>query len=168
MARTAGMAQFSECFCLDLSDSFTCNAEFLTNFLKGTASAVIESEAKFDYVLLSGSKGSELTLDDLTAHSCGCGICGGGGLIIGDEVTEMAVFLFTYRCFERNIHLNISNKKLVDRATRMIRDLCGVDYETANYELFYSKLMLESLGRATSTTVEPIDRLGMRNSIDKL
>ena len=66
------------------------------------------------------------------------------------------------------VHLNISNKKLVDRATRMIRDLCGVDYETANYELFYSKLMLESLGRATSTTVETIDRLGMRNSIDKL
>lgn len=66
------------------------------------------------------------------------------------------------------VHLNISNKKLVDRATRMIRDLCGVDYETANYELFYSKLMLESLGKSTSTTVETIDRLGMRDVVEKL
>lgn len=61
------------------------------------------------------------------------------------------------------VHLNISNKKLVDRATRMIRDLCGVDYETANYELFYSKLLLEKLGKTTSTTVKTIDRLGQKH-----
>jgi N-acetylmuramic acid 6-phosphate etherase len=60
-------------------------------------------------------------------------------------------------------HLNISNKKLVDRATRMIADLCDVDYETANYELFYSKLLLESFGKTTSTTVETIDRLGQKH-----
>ena len=60
------------------------------------------------------------------------------------------------------VHLGISNKKLVDRATRMISELCGVDYETANYELFYSKLLLEKLGKATSTTVETIDRLGQK------
>lgn len=60
-------------------------------------------------------------------------------------------------------HLNISNKKLVDRATRMIADLCDVDYETANYELFYSKLLLEKLGKTTSTTVETIDRLGQKH-----
>lgn len=61
------------------------------------------------------------------------------------------------------VHLNISNKKLVDRATRMIADLCGVDYETASYELFYSKLLLEKLGKSTSTTVETIDRLGQKS-----
>jgi len=61
------------------------------------------------------------------------------------------------------VHLNISNKKLVDRATRMISDLCGVDYETANYELFYSKLLLEKLGKTTSTTIETIDRLSQKS-----
>lgn len=60
------------------------------------------------------------------------------------------------------VHLNISNKKLVDRATRIISDLCSVDYDTANYELFYSKLLLESQGIERSTTIETIDRLGQK------
>ena len=60
------------------------------------------------------------------------------------------------------VHLNISNKKLVDRATRIISDLCDVDYDTANYELFYSKVLLESLGKERSTTIETIDRLGQK------
>ncbi|MBR2847930.1 MAG: hypothetical protein IKB87_00565 [Clostridia bacterium] len=60
------------------------------------------------------------------------------------------------------VHLNISNKKLVDRATRIIADLCAVDYDTANYELFYSKLLLEAKGIQRSTTIETIDRLGQK------
>jgi len=39
-------------------------------------------------------------------------------------------------------YLNMSNKKLVDRSTRIIADLCGISYEEANEELFYSKLLL--------------------------
>lgn len=62
------------------------------------------------------------------------------------------------------VHLNISNKKLVDRATRIIADLCSVDYDTANYELFYSKLLLESRGIERSTTVETVDRLGQKTN----
>ena len=62
------------------------------------------------------------------------------------------------------VHLNISNKKLVDRATRIIADLCSVDYDTANYELFYSKLLLESQGIERSTTVETVDRLGQKTN----
>lgn len=65
-------------------------------------------------------------------------------------------------CGNYMVHLNISNKKLVDRATRIISDLCGVDYDTANYELFYSKVLLESLGIERSTTIETIDRLGQK------
>ncbi|MBQ7176697.1 MAG: hypothetical protein IJS08_04710 [Victivallales bacterium] len=34
------------------------------------------------------------------------------------------------------IHLNISNKKLIDRACRIISDLCGISYENACFELF--------------------------------
>ena len=58
--------------------------------------------------------------------------------------------------------LNISNKKLVDRATRIISDLCGIDYETANYELFLTKLMLENDGIQQSPVKATIDRLGRK------
>ncbi len=57
------------------------------------------------------------------------------------------------------INLNTSNKKLVDRATRIISDLCNVDYETANYELFLSKLMIEKEGTNQSQVKITIDRL---------
>ncbi len=60
------------------------------------------------------------------------------------------------------VHLNISNKKLVDRATRIIADLCKVDYERANYELFLSKLILDGRSIERSTTVETVERLGIK------
>ena len=57
------------------------------------------------------------------------------------------------------VNLNITNKKLVDRATRIISDLCGVDYKKANYELFLSKLLIEKDGLNLSQTKMTIDRL---------
>lgn len=57
------------------------------------------------------------------------------------------------------INLNTTNKKLVDRATRIVADLCNVDYETANYQLFLSKLMIESEGTNQSQVKFTIDRL---------
>ena len=53
------------------------------------------------------------------------------------------------------VNMNISNKKLVDRGTRMIADFCGLSYEDANRELFYSKL---TCGDA-SPVKDAIDRL---------
>ncbi|MBR3979058.1 MAG: hypothetical protein IKJ94_05500 [Oscillospiraceae bacterium] len=57
------------------------------------------------------------------------------------------------------ISLKTTNKKLVDRATRIISDLCSVDYERANYELFLTKLMLEKDGKTESEVKVTIDRL---------
>ena len=56
------------------------------------------------------------------------------------------------------VNLKISNKKLVDRATRIISDLCNLSYEEANYELFLSKLILENNGELTSPVKFTIDR----------
>ncbi|MBR2467312.1 MAG: hypothetical protein IKB38_10855 [Clostridia bacterium] len=61
------------------------------------------------------------------------------------------------------VHLNISNKKLIDRATRIISEIVGISYEEANYELFLSKLLLESQGDDRSTTIATIDRLTNKN-----
>ncbi len=55
--------------------------------------------------------------------------------------------------------LNITNKKLVDRASRMISDLCNVDYETANYELYLSKLEFEEKGENSSCVIHTIKKL---------
>lgn len=57
------------------------------------------------------------------------------------------------------INLKISNKKLVDRATRIISDLCNLTYEEANLQLFYSKLLLEESGNNDSATGFTINRL---------
>ena len=57
------------------------------------------------------------------------------------------------------VNLKISNKKLVDRASRIVSALCGISYEKANYEIFYTQLILEKEGRKDSETKETILRL---------
>ena len=61
------------------------------------------------------------------------------------------------------VHLNISNKKLIDRATRIISELVGISYEEANYELFLTKLDQEARGIEKSTTIMTIERLKNKN-----
>lgn len=63
------------------------------------------------------------------------------------------------------INLRTTNKKLIDRATRIISDLCKVDYETANYELFLSKLILEQENSDESQVKVTIDRLKKERNI---
>lgn len=55
------------------------------------------------------------------------------------------------------IHLAISNKKLVDRACRIISELCGIDYETACHELFRTCASLKS--STLSPVAETLRRL---------
>jgi hypothetical protein len=57
------------------------------------------------------------------------------------------------------INLSISNKKLIDRATRIIADLCALSYEKANYELFLSSLILKEKGENISPVKFTIDRI---------
>lgn len=57
------------------------------------------------------------------------------------------------------ISLKTTNKKLIDRATRIISDLCNIDYAQANFELFVSKLMLENGMLDGSEVKATIDRL---------
>ena len=41
----------------------------------------------------------------------------------------------------------------------MISDLCNVDYETANYELYLSKLEFEEKGENSSCVIHTIKKL---------
>ncbi len=60
------------------------------------------------------------------------------------------------------VYINITNKKLVDRATRIVSDLCGIPYEEANYQLFLSKLTLEQQNKEGMAAIETIKRLGKK------
>lgn len=62
------------------------------------------------------------------------------------------------------VNLKISNKKLIDRASRIVSDLCGISYEEANYQLFCTKLMLEQQGVIDSETKCTIQRLGLSST----
>ncbi len=57
--------------------------------------------------------------------------------------------------------LNMSNKKLIDRSTRLIMQECGVDYETALCELLYSDecIKQDCAGDRRSPAQETIARL---------
>lgn len=58
------------------------------------------------------------------------------------------------------VYVNISNKKLIDRATRIISELCNIEYDKANYELYLSKLHMGKNGITDSSVVtETIRRL---------
>ena len=56
-------------------------------------------------------------------------------------------------------NLALSNKKLVDRSARIVSDLCGVSYETALEENYYSKFFLEQQNNTGSPVQETIRRL---------
>ena len=56
----------------------------------------------------------------------------------------------------------ISNKKLMDRGARIVSDLCGVPYEQALAENFYSRLESDAMGLHRSPVQETIRRLGMK------
>ncbi len=65
-------------------------------------------------------------------------------------------------CGNYMVCMNISNKKLIDRAGRMISVLCGISYEKAIEELFFTKLLFERDGIGDSPVKGTVDRIGMR------
>ena len=58
--------------------------------------------------------------------------------------------------------LAMSNKKLVDRSARIVSDVCGVPYEQALEEIYYSQALAEAQGLNRSPAQEAIRRLGAK------
>lgn len=58
--------------------------------------------------------------------------------------------------------LAMSNKKLVDRSARIVTDVCGVPYEVALEENYYSKALVEAQNLSRSPVQETIERLGVK------
>lgn len=58
--------------------------------------------------------------------------------------------------------LDMSNKKLIDRGSRIISELCGVKYETALEELLYQYLKVKASGENASPAQKAIQKLGVK------
>lgn len=59
-------------------------------------------------------------------------------------------------------YLDMSNKKLIDRGSRIISELCKVDYETALKELLYQYLKIKENGENASPAQRAIQKLGIK------
>lgn len=61
-----------------------------------------------------------------------------------NTISTSAMALFGRICGNYMSFVDMSNKKLVDRGSRIIADLCNVPYEQALEELYYSALLIEN------------------------
>ena len=68
MSCSAGVSEFSESLCLDLSDTLSCDVEFLTYLFKSSGSSVVKSESELYNVLLTGSECMKLFFDNLAQN----------------------------------------------------------------------------------------------------
>ena len=107
--------------------------------------------------------------------------CGLESLLIGGAVRETPLQLFQHLRLKLMLntlstgtmvllgrvqgnwmtHLNITNKKLIDRACRIVSSLCGVSYEDACEELF--KTLEFPAGADESPVQRTIERLGRKS-----
>ena len=53
------MTELTECFRLNLTDTLSGYVKFLTDFLKGSGTSIIETKTEAEYLLLSFGQGSQ-------------------------------------------------------------------------------------------------------------
>ena len=96
------MTQLAQRFGLDLTDAFAGHIELLADLLKRVRLAVGQTEAHPQHLLLArGQRGQDL-LKLLTQQRVGRLLRRLRGLVVLNEVAQMAVLLLTDRRFEGN------------------------------------------------------------------
>ncbi len=82
-----------------------------------------------------------------------------GMKMILNAISTSAAALFGRISGNYMTFLDMSNKKLIDRGSRIISELCGVPYEVALKELFYAYLKVKQSGENHSPAQEAIRKL---------
>lgn len=82
-----------------------------------------------------------------------------GMKMILNAISTSAAALFGRISGNYMTYLDMSNKKLIDRGSRIISELCDVPYETALKELFYAYLKVKQSGENLSPAQEAIRKL---------
>ena len=88
------MAKFAKGLCLDLTNTLTGNVEFLAHLFQSAGAAVLDTKSQLQHLLLTGSESGEDIHQLLLEQSEAGGLAGLAGTLVGDEIAEMAVFLF--------------------------------------------------------------------------
>src|SRR5690554_6272718 len=94
------MSKLSQSFCLNLPNPFTGYFKFLSYFLQGSGSTVIQSKSQFQNLLLPGSETVKNINKLFPKHCESCSISRCQHILIGNEVSQMTVFFFTYWGFK--------------------------------------------------------------------
>ena len=98
----AGMTQFTQGFCLDLTDSFSCDIEFFAHFFQCSGTSVVQTKAQAQYLFFPFGEGIQHFDKLFFQQGKCCRFRRGGNIVIGDKVTQMAVFFFADGSFQRN------------------------------------------------------------------
>src|SRR5207302_10380654 len=98
----AGMAELAGRLRLDLADAFAGDAELLAHLFQGARAAVVEPEAQLEDLPLARRQGVEHPLQLLLQHRERGGLRRREGVLILDEVAEVAVLLLADRRLQRD------------------------------------------------------------------
>src|SRR3989338_4907416 len=96
------VAHLLENFSLDLTDTFTRDAEFLPDLLKSMPNAIFESKAHLDDLALTRREKLEHGVHILLLELPIGGIEGINGILIPNKVPELAILLRSHRSLERD------------------------------------------------------------------
>ena len=96
------MAQLTQSLRLDLADTFSGYIKFLAHFFQRSCSAIIQTKAQTQYFFFSFCQSIQYFHELFLQQSKCCRFCGCGNIVIGNEITQMAVFFFPDRSFQRN------------------------------------------------------------------
>ena len=87
------MAQFAQSLGLDLADTLTGHVKLLAHLFQSAGAAVLDAEAQLQDLLLTGGQGGQDLHQLLLEQGEGGGLRGLGGILVGDEVTQVGVLL---------------------------------------------------------------------------
>ena len=94
--------QLRKRFPFDLTDAFAGHIEVFSHFLESPCLAVFQPEAQLEHLSFSFRQSGQKFFDLLAEKDAAGGIIRRDGFMVFDEISQMGIFLFTDRRFQRN------------------------------------------------------------------
>ena len=137
------MTEFTQSLCLDLTDTFTGDIELFADLFKGTALTVFQTEPERKDFRFTRSQRLEDSAELFFKQGMACSVDRRRSVIIGDKVTEVAVFFLTDRRFQRNRLLRYPQdfSYLIDRHIQFISDFLSTRFMAVSMEQLAGNLL---------------------------
>src|SRR3954470_13353400 len=125
LARPDRVLQFADRFRFDLTHALARDLEDAADFFERVGVAVADAVAELDDLALAVRQGLEHLLDLVLQHLLRGGLDRVVGLLVLDEVAEVAVFRFAYRTIQRDrVAADLQHAaRLADGHLRLLGDL---------------------------------------------